>query len=51
MLFSSIESAFRSGPDRRLQRLPLHINDPAFAEALIGAWHDVSRPAAGTRRA
>jgi len=50
-LFSSIERAFRSGPDRQLQRLPLHINDEAFADALVAAWHAVSRTPAGARRA
>ncbi|WP_353506185.1 Tm-1-like ATP-binding domain-containing protein [Variovorax brevis] len=43
-LFTAIESGFRAGPDRKLQRLPLHINDEAFADALVRAWQDVSRP-------
>jgi len=51
MLFRSIESGFRGGPDRQLIRLPLHINDEAFAEALVGAWHEVARTSAGARRA
>jgi uncharacterized protein (UPF0261 family)/ABC-type branched-subunit amino acid transport system ATPase component len=50
-LFAAIEEHFRPGPDRRLQRLPLHINDEAFADALVAAWHEVSRPAVGVRRA
>nr|WP_213956485.1 ABC transporter permease [Variovorax sp. dw_954] len=50
-LFTAIESGFRTGPDRKLQRLPLHINDEAFAEALVAAWNDVSRSTAGMRRA
>jgi uncharacterized protein (UPF0261 family)/ABC-type branched-subunit amino acid transport system ATPase component len=51
VLFATIERQFRSGPDRRLQRLPLHINDEAFAEALVAAWHEVARPTANARRA
>ncbi|MDP9043230.1 MAG: Tm-1-like ATP-binding domain-containing protein [Pseudomonadota bacterium] len=51
MLFTTIEQRFRSGPDRKLQRLPLHINDEAFAVALVAAWHEVARPTARARRA
>jgi uncharacterized protein (UPF0261 family)/ABC-type branched-subunit amino acid transport system ATPase component len=50
-LFTSIESGFRAGPDRKLLRLPLHINDEAFADALVGAWHEVARTTPGARRA
>lgn len=32
-LFSAIESAFELSANRRIERLPLHINDPAFAKA------------------
>ncbi len=51
MLFSTIEAGFRSGPDRRLQRLPLHINDEAFSAALVVAWHEVARTPVDARRA
>jgi uncharacterized protein (UPF0261 family)/ABC-type branched-subunit amino acid transport system ATPase component len=51
MLFTTIEQNFRAGSDRRLLRLPHHINDEAFADALVAAWHDVSRAPAGARRA
>ena len=51
VLFSTIEAGFRSGPDRRLQRLPLHINDEAFSAALVAAWHEVSRTPVDARRA
>ena len=51
VLFAAIEQSFRSGIDRKLLRLPLHINDEAFADALVDAWHEVSRPTAGARRA
>jgi len=42
MLFATIEQQFRPGPNRLLQRLPLHINDEAFADALVAAWRAVS---------
>lgn len=44
VLFTTIEQHFRTGPDRRLVRLPHHINDEAFADALVAAWHEVSQP-------
>ena len=50
-LFGTIEQNFRAGPNRRLQRLPLHINDEAFADALVAAWHAVSAPASSARTA
>jgi uncharacterized protein (UPF0261 family) len=43
-LFDAIERGFRTGLGRTLQRLPLHINDEAFADALVRAWQDVSQP-------
>jgi uncharacterized protein (UPF0261 family) len=51
VLFATIEQHFRTGIHRKLQRLPLHVNDEAFADALVAAWHEVSRPAASARRA
>ena len=51
VLFDTIAQRFRSGPERKLQRLPLHLNDEAFAAALVAAWHEVSRSAVGARRA
>jgi uncharacterized protein (UPF0261 family)/ABC-type branched-subunit amino acid transport system ATPase component len=51
VLFASIEQHFRTGMNRKLQRLPLHINDEAFADALVAAWREVSRPVASARRA
>ncbi len=51
VLFTTIEQNFRSSSDRRLIRLPHHINDEAFADALVAAWHEVSRASAGARRA
>ena len=51
VLFATLEQTFRPGPDRRLQRLPLHINDDAFADALVAAWREASRSPASARRA
>jgi uncharacterized protein (UPF0261 family)/ABC-type branched-subunit amino acid transport system ATPase component len=41
-LFGAIEQRWRAGPDRKLLRLPLHINDEAFADALVAAWDEVA---------
>jgi uncharacterized protein (UPF0261 family)/ABC-type branched-subunit amino acid transport system ATPase component len=49
MLFTTIEQQFRSGSDRKLIRLPLHINDEAFADALVAAWRDVASRATTER--
>jgi uncharacterized protein (UPF0261 family) len=45
-LFAAIEQGLRPTADRRLLRLPLHINDPAFADALVAAWREIA-PAEG----
>jgi len=50
-LFDTLAQRFRPGPDRKLQRLPLHLNDEAFAEALVAAWHEVATSSANARRA
>jgi uncharacterized protein (UPF0261 family) len=42
VLFASIEQHFRPSADHKLQRLPLHVNDEAFAEALVAAWRQVA---------
>jgi uncharacterized protein (UPF0261 family) len=49
VLFDTIERGFRSGPDRQLRRLPHHLNDEAFARALVAAWADIAQPAAARR--
>jgi uncharacterized protein (UPF0261 family) len=41
-LFTALERNFRAGAGRKLQRLPLNVNDEAFAAALVAAWQDVS---------
>jgi uncharacterized protein (UPF0261 family)/ABC-type branched-subunit amino acid transport system ATPase component len=48
-LFEAIERSFRAGADRELKRLPHHINDEAFADALVAAWRDVTRAPAAVR--
>jgi uncharacterized protein (UPF0261 family) len=50
-LFAAIESNFRAGPDRQLRRLPLHINDEAFAQALAAAWREAAAPRPRARSA
>jgi uncharacterized protein (UPF0261 family) len=50
-LFDELESSIRSAPGRAIDRLPLHINDPAFAQALVDAFlslHRAARPAPAT---
>jgi uncharacterized protein (UPF0261 family)/ABC-type branched-subunit amino acid transport system ATPase component len=42
-LFRAIAETFRPGPNRQLVRLPYHINDPRFSDALVTAFNDVSR--------
>jgi uncharacterized protein (UPF0261 family) len=42
-LFTTIAQHFRAGADRKLISLPHHINDEAFAAALVAAWREVSK--------
>ena len=44
-LFETIAQRFRAGADRKLVRLPLNINDEAFADALVAAWREVAASA------
>jgi len=41
-LFDALETTLRPTDRRRLIRLPMHINDPAFAEALIANFREVT---------
>jgi uncharacterized protein (UPF0261 family)/ABC-type branched-subunit amino acid transport system ATPase component len=42
-LFDQISSAFRPGTNRKLIRLPRHINDSAFAEALVANFNEIAQ--------
>jgi uncharacterized protein (UPF0261 family)/ABC-type branched-subunit amino acid transport system ATPase component len=46
-LFEAIERNFRGGANRSVKRLPLHINDEAFADALVAAWREIATGTAG----
>ena len=41
-LFHSLERTLAPAANRRIERLPLHINDPQFAAALVAAWRDIA---------
>lgn len=41
-LFSALETTFKATPSRRIQRLPHHINDPQFADALVAAYREIA---------
>ena len=42
-LFDTLSTHFRAGADRKLVRLPHHINDEAFAAAIVAAFREVAR--------
>ena len=42
-LFGAIEETFQQTDRRRLVKLPLHINDPAFAEAAVAEFRSIKR--------
>jgi uncharacterized protein (UPF0261 family) len=42
-LFAALEATIMQTGRRRIVRLPLHINDPAFAEAAAAAFLDISQ--------
>ncbi|UDL88250.1 Tm-1-like ATP-binding domain-containing protein [Mesorhizobium sp. PAMC28654] len=43
VLFNAIERTIKPNATRRVTRLPLHINDPEFAEAATSAFLDIAR--------
>jgi uncharacterized protein (UPF0261 family) len=42
-LFEELETAIQTNPTRQIRRIPAHINDPEFAEALLAAFDEVNR--------
>jgi uncharacterized protein (UPF0261 family) len=42
-LFEGLENGIEKGPGREVRRLPYHVNDPEFAEALVVAFFQVAR--------
>lgn len=41
MLFDTLESEFRPGPNRQLIKLDMNINDPTFAQALVDSFLEI----------
>ena len=41
-LFEALEATVDRNDRRRIERLPLHINDPQFAEAAVAAYRDIA---------
>ncbi len=42
VLFDTLSTGFKPTATKKLVRLPHHINDDAFAQALAAAWHDIA---------
>ena len=49
-LFAAIEERFRPSADRKLVRLPHHVNDEAFIDALVAAWREVASSSSSLSR-
>ena len=41
-LFGALEGTVRQAANRRLVRLPHHVNDPAFAAVLVAAFREIA---------
>jgi uncharacterized protein (UPF0261 family) len=41
-LFDAVERTLRPAPNRKIERLPLHINDPKFAAAAVAAFTTIA---------
>lgn len=41
-LFEALETTLVAAPHRSIERLPLHINDPAFADAAAAAFREIA---------
>jgi uncharacterized protein (UPF0261 family)/ABC-type branched-subunit amino acid transport system ATPase component len=43
-LFDVLAKEFRSGANRKIINLPHHVNDPAFADALVANYNEIKAP-------
>ena len=43
-LFDVISASFRAGANRKLLKLPHHVNDQAFADALVANYNEIATP-------
>jgi len=50
-LFDALQAGFRPATNRKLVRLPHHVNDPAFAEALVATFNEIAPTAWPASRA
>jgi len=42
VLFATLKATVQETANRRVLSLPLHINDPAFAAALVDSWNEIA---------